>query len=449
MKNFSLTYTSLVIGLALFSLEPVAQELNVPSSFNPVGSGARALGTGGSFIATADDATAASWNPAALMQLRKPEIAVVLSSTSLKEDAVLSPTGDTSDNSTSSTDLNYFAASMPCSSDKCGKNMVFSLNYQRLYDLSREWDYSITDEDDQSSVDNRTYKQTGALYAIGLAYAIQVTDTLNLGITFNYWDSVAGQNGFTRTTTRDKRGVPPNDTFVNTDVVIDSEFEGVNFNLGGLWVPYQKDEQKVSIGFVYKSKFDADIVTATSLETQSGMLSDPSTHNGFAFDDKTTSTITMPSSYGIGFAYKISDAFTASFDVYQTNWDEFLQKDSFGIVTSPLGGDDNNVTDIQDSTQYRFGAEYRIISQAAGENYIIPIRAGFFIDPIIENGSNEDAYGISVGSGIAFEHWVFDVAYQYRWADNLGNNSGGSAERLGLSFDIQEHQFYASSFYRF
>ena len=34
------------------------QRIEIPSSFNPLGSGARALGMGGAFIAVADDATA-------------------------------------------------------------------------------------------------------------------------------------------------------------------------------------------------------------------------------------------------------------------------------------------------------------------------------------------------------------------------------------------------------
>jgi len=53
------------------------QRVEIPSSPNPVGSGARALGMGGAFIAVADDATAASWNPGGLIQLEKPEISVV------------------------------------------------------------------------------------------------------------------------------------------------------------------------------------------------------------------------------------------------------------------------------------------------------------------------------------------------------------------------------------
>lgn len=47
------------------------------SSPNPVGSGARAIGMGGAFIAVADDATAASWNPGGLVQLERPELSVV------------------------------------------------------------------------------------------------------------------------------------------------------------------------------------------------------------------------------------------------------------------------------------------------------------------------------------------------------------------------------------
>ena len=42
-----------------------------------LGSGARAYGMGGAFLARADDATAASWNPAGLSYLRVPELSLV------------------------------------------------------------------------------------------------------------------------------------------------------------------------------------------------------------------------------------------------------------------------------------------------------------------------------------------------------------------------------------
>ena len=55
----------------------IFQQVGIASSPNPVGSGARALGMGGAFIGVADDATAASWNPAGLIQLEKPELSIV------------------------------------------------------------------------------------------------------------------------------------------------------------------------------------------------------------------------------------------------------------------------------------------------------------------------------------------------------------------------------------
>ena len=73
---------SLVFLIMIFCNHPVSSfaeraRVEIPSSPNPVGSGARALGMGGAFIAVADDATAASWNPGGLIQLGFPEFSYV------------------------------------------------------------------------------------------------------------------------------------------------------------------------------------------------------------------------------------------------------------------------------------------------------------------------------------------------------------------------------------
>src|SRR5918996_1374571 len=49
----------------------------VGTSLNRAGSGARAAGMANAFVAVSDDGTAASWNPAGLAQLRKPEFSLV------------------------------------------------------------------------------------------------------------------------------------------------------------------------------------------------------------------------------------------------------------------------------------------------------------------------------------------------------------------------------------
>ena len=72
--------SSLLFSGMLFSPASAQEEKVVSaSSPNPVGSGARAMGMGGAFIAVADDATAASWNPAGLTQLKRPEISFAYS----------------------------------------------------------------------------------------------------------------------------------------------------------------------------------------------------------------------------------------------------------------------------------------------------------------------------------------------------------------------------------
>ena len=65
------------INVFHFAFAQQIERVEIPSSLNPVGSGARALGMGGAFIAVADDATSASWNPGGLIQLETPETSVV------------------------------------------------------------------------------------------------------------------------------------------------------------------------------------------------------------------------------------------------------------------------------------------------------------------------------------------------------------------------------------
>ena len=73
-----MVYIPLVLLLSVFTVSAqIEQTVEISSSPNPVGSGARALGMGGAFIGVADDATAASWNPGGLIQLETPEASIV------------------------------------------------------------------------------------------------------------------------------------------------------------------------------------------------------------------------------------------------------------------------------------------------------------------------------------------------------------------------------------
>ena len=116
-------YRAALIALALVALPAAAQNAGglgadraIPPTPDPVGAGARAAGMSNAFIAIADDATAASWNPASLVQLERPEIAIVGSLLTLRPSSnpsTASSFGSTFGSTVGSTFGSTFATTSP------------------------------------------------------------------------------------------------------------------------------------------------------------------------------------------------------------------------------------------------------------------------------------------------------------------------------------------------
>ena len=127
----------------------------------PVGSGARALGQAGAFTAVADDATAASWNPAGLVQLEHPELSAVYRF-SAREDTHHSQSAalETGQDRYMSSELNYLSVVYPFLLD--GLNTVVSLNYQEAYDFTHEFTARFSGENSQrvDTVIRQTFTNT-------------------------------------------------------------------------------------------------------------------------------------------------------------------------------------------------------------------------------------------------------------------------------------------------
>jgi hypothetical protein len=70
---------TLVLCLTVTSMRALAEEGSHAAEFLSHGVGARALGMGSSFVSIADDATAAYWNPAGLVQISKRAFAMMYS----------------------------------------------------------------------------------------------------------------------------------------------------------------------------------------------------------------------------------------------------------------------------------------------------------------------------------------------------------------------------------
>ena len=419
--------------LAAAWAQPLSR-VEIPSSFNPVGSGARALGMGGAFIAVADDATAASWNPGGLTQLEDPEVSIVGAVFRRTEDLDFgtNPEGDGA-NSYSNVKLNYLSATYPF--ELLGTNMVVSLNYQTLYDLTREWDFPLNLSSPGFDVNQQiNLEQNGTLAAWGFAYSVQVHRQLSIGATLNIWEDGVYDNKWSQKIAESGTGVVGGNNFNFTSRSNDRfTFSGVNANIGLLW----NATPKLNIGAVFKSPFEANIHKKSSFNSQIQFPGNPGADQELNISSSNHLDLDMPMSYGIGFAYRFSDTFTTSLDVYRTHWDDFELKDNEGNKTSPISGRPSTQSDVDATYQVRMGAEYLFIAP----KWVVPVRAGVFYDPAPAEGSPDDYYGFSLGTGLGFDEVVFDIAYQFRWGNDVGDSI---LQNLDFSEDVREHTLYTS-----
>ena len=432
-----------VLFIMMFSFsawggEPLVR-MEIPSSPNPVGSGARALGMGGAFIAIADDATAASWNPGGLVQLEKPEISIVGAYFHREEDNTFGNHPEASGSqSVDEWNLNYLSGAYPFQAFE--RNMVVSLNYQRLYDFNRQWDYNFNYSSPGGSATAK-YQQEGGLNALGLAYSVEIVPSFSAGFTLNYWgDFFSDQSWkqkYNESENTDFEGIPINITENREDKF---SFEGFNANLGFLW----DINGQWTLGGVFKTPFTADVTHKIEgyLSTSSPTNPDPAFNKKNSFNLSYDEQLEMPMSYGLGIAHRFNDAFTMAFDLYRTHWNDFEYRHQDGTRTSPISGKPINQSDIDATTWARLGAEYLII----GDQTVIPLRAGLFYDPAPAEGSSDNFYGASVGSGIGWKQIVFDIAYQFRFGNDVGKST---LENLDFSQDVREHTVYASVVYHF
>jgi long-subunit fatty acid transport protein len=402
----------------------IVRAVDVSSSLNPVGSGARATGMGGAFIGVADDATAASWNPAGLIQLERPEISVVYSYFKRNQRYRSSSHPEIeSENNMDSNSINYASFAYPFRPFK--QNMIISVNYQRLYEMNKDVSFRYLDDIEDIYVDHN-YLQEGYLYALSPAMAMRVTPVLYIGAALNLWDNYLGRNGweieYTQITLSDEY----------SDVVAKevNSFKGTNANFGFLW----KINGSVTLGGVYKTPFNGDLEREISIY-QIGSSSPFKEYTRYL-------TMKMPASYGLGLSYRYSDTWTMTFDVYRTEWSRFLLNDESGKEYNPFDYSPISEGRLKDTIQVRLGSEYLFIK---GKN-VIPMRFGLFYDPEPQKESLDDYYGFSLGTGFVSRRIALDIAYQYRTADDV---TGDISAIEGTSVDIKQHLVMTSAIYYF
>jgi long-subunit fatty acid transport protein len=441
--------------------------LNITSSPNPVGSGARALGMGGAFIAVADDATAASWNPGGLTQLERPELSAVYDFDFFRENFTSAPHPELdSAHEVNLTGLNYLSVAYPIPWTIAGRNLVLSLNYQRTYDFNRKMDLNYNQGSALGGgnfaerLSGVHYRQTGQLGALSPAIGFEITDQISVGAVLNlyYHDLVPG-NGWEVRQSESTRsyinGILPKTGRTTLKVERNyDDFEGMNATIGTLYKP----TDRLSFGAVYHTAYTAQVKY-----TEVVRLLQSNAFPGYTRAERDLE-YHFPQAYGIGVAYRFpKDKLTLSFDVTRRDWDQYVIHDPHNPQRSMqrrsgVTGLPKSQSPIDPTYQVRLGGEYVFVrDKLPKQNYLPSLRAGIFYDPEPSGGTRprtffglgkgsgkvDDYYGFSLGGGLLLYNRVnFDIAYVYRFGNCVRSDTFGLRSTYA---GVDQHYLYLST----
>jgi long-subunit fatty acid transport protein len=378
-----------------------------------LGAGARGLGMGGAFLARADDATAASWNPAGLSYLLLPEISIVGAHNGF----------DTSSNSENSrargTILDFTAVTFPFRVR--GVTGSAQVSYQRVIPFSGT--RSIDRERGETKLEAQ-----GGFDVIAFATGWRLSRRLRIGVALNRWT-----NGFRQSLER------PLTDFKYSRQQVDFTLRGFNTHIGIIVSPIDN----LNFGAVAKTRFRGDVRLLKQRQDYYGTPGDPSQSTSNVLD-RSDVTLELPAAWGVGVSWRVRSSLTISSDYTRTYWSKAwirnfvtlgstqpgsappdpmtYAKLSYPLLINPESNADSPqpfteptssaANQLQaDTEQLRFGIEYVIVSPRLQ----IPFRAGYLSDRqlFFARGKAPRFNGFTAGTGLILGPVAIDAAFLY------------------------------------
>lgn len=417
------------------------------------------------FVSIADDATAASWNPAGLVQLERPEISLVGAFNAISEAfrAPVNPEFETTNND-NNIDLNFLSFTYPFQRTLGDRNMTFSLSYQQKFDLSRSFDarlirvetFGLMDENTRREDERIRFDQDGSLSTLTPAFAVEITRRLSIGIAVHLWrDTIFAENGWENLSRFDTE-VSLNDGEPFSAVTERTErydnFKGESFSFGVLW----NATRHWNVGMRYDSKLKA---TTDYTRINVFNVGEPSE---IITQRTERRKITLPSSFSFGASRRFGDRMTIAFDMTITDWENFFFEnedgDRFSLVDASNLNDPDEATEIDRTVTARLGAEYLFIPEVLGEtmSHLWSLRGGLFLDqePATGkrsgpdrgpgNGKPDNFYGFTIGAGLLVANRAnIDIAYQLRYGPGVNSDIVPGVE--GFDEDVVQHRILLST----
>lgn len=369
-----------------------------------LGGGARARGMGGAFLALSDDASAASWNPAGLVQMNKIQtsFSLLTSNWDIKYDNSLYP--------------RYPSQLFTSGTDFSSEKTLSTINYAsflipfKLY--SRDFVGSVVFNQAASLRDNyvipvdsagNSYRNdlSGRLNYVGLAAAGKLFSGVSLGATVNIY---AGSFTNNKYQTFAPYGTPPDDTTITARPYNKATYAGANVTLG---LMYQKN--KLRLAATAKTPLtleETDDVSWLFDFTVRGVTNPlPVGQIGFLY--KTVRKWKIPLSWGLGTSYSVSEKLLLAADLETRSPGKVKLQYQVNPLdpVSPfveINIKDLSAMDISDNTyQIRLGAEYMIPTALSGKLFL---RGGYRNQPKVRNtafevrGDSADARNLFQGN---------------------------------------------------
>jgi long-subunit fatty acid transport protein len=418
--------------------------------FTVQGDGARAIGTGGAFIAIADDATAVSYNPAGLAQLLRPEASLVVQGISRD----LSFTGATglvgtqptafedTQNSDKHARPSFASFAIPWKRD--GLNTVLLFSYQRVFDFAFDssLNYLATASGGSTTqAISQAIHQTGGIdqYSVGLG--AELSPRILVGASLNSWQ---GRWTFSSTSLRQTSGI--SEAF-DSNLSQDSVFKGVNFNLGIIW-----RSDWVNLGAVYRSPFTATYTFTDQYSYVSTTTGQPASQTSPATDV----AVKWPSTLGWGLGLHLDPRVQVTADWSKTDWSRARYSATGSSYDQLNWFDFLQASNTRDAQDFHTGVEW-IAWQ--GERLVLPLRAGYFSEPqpMVDPVTLEQKVlkGWTLGLGLKVRDLTFDLAFkdarEHRQASRYNTDApiGGVASTAVGTESLEERRVYASLIYQF
>ncbi len=425
-------------------LPPLSGFPGIPFNFGPPG--ARSLGMGGTFIAIADDATAAEANPAGLTNLTRPEVSVHGRSSSLDGEVLdlnavvnldtlnrfrqfsprLEP--DTrignafANDNKARIDHSVDEASFASFVKPMGES-TYSIYLQRSADFESTNTFIAFDD---SLLDRYQARQRIdlSLENIGVSAAFKATPNVSVGFSLRY--SLLQLDALQETrldylSDLELEQLSPGASLEEvqalgiidqriTAEIFDHEAHDITFNVGLLFNP----AGKWSVGLVYKDGGEYEIdgkeeqTDCLIAMPMPGASCEPQTVNA------ATTRIKVPDFLGLGFAWRPTDRFKAALDLNHITYSDLaLAPASNPDVTQAVRDQFENV---DDALEVHLGLEY--IFLVGSKRQPLTVRTGAYTDPD-HDGFREidtDETVITAGIGtVLMESFQLDLAAQ--WGD--------------------------------